>query len=452
MGSILILISSLLLWPGDGALPDNLQSSHLSSLVVRGKVLEVAFSDFLSFKNLLFGEGWGKVSDLLLGQMSAWQYDQLTVGFNLHFHTHNEFAEHFISIGLFGVILFFTLIYFTFKEAEKISIYNKLAWLLFYYVSCFWFFWAGTLPIIALAVASLGLPKQTVISNKVFYQLKTNIYIPITLLATLGLLLAYGSWLSYSYTTEYKKMSFGELASFSSKQELKNINCTNYYKDRKGGETIVPFMNTFPRYIMREEIDNTESYIKVVEMTQCLAEQIIYKSEAKLHLLTGSILLDSKMFYSNSELVKSLYSSNEKYNKFKKKIFLLIDEAPSRGDLVMPFIAISLKKNRLEVVEEVCSKKEVKGIFGYCNLFFAYKHLNSPYPSRDDIRKSIEYLRIAVEYGILEEKIYGWWFTEELLSNAQNYTPEGIPLSPDIMYYISMSEALNLLSTLKSFE
>ena len=95
MGSILILISSLLLWPGDGALPDSLQSSHLSSLVVRGKVLEIAFSDFLSFKNLLFGEGWGKVSDLLLGQMNAWQYDQLTVGFNLHFHTHNEFAEHF---------------------------------------------------------------------------------------------------------------------------------------------------------------------------------------------------------------------------------------------------------------------------------------------------------------------------------------------------------------------
>ena len=101
------------------------------------------------------------------------------------------------------------------------------------------------------------------------------------------------------------------------------------------------------------------------------------------------------------------------------------------------------------MVEEVCRKKEVEGIFGYCNLFLAYKHLNSPYPSRDDVRKSIEYLRIAVEDGILEEKIYGWWFTEELLSNAQNYTLEGIPISADIIYYISTSEALNLLKILK---
>ena len=202
---------------------------------------------------------------------------------------------------------------------------------------------------------------------------------------------------------------------------------------------------------MKEEIDNTVSYVKVVEMIQCLAEQIIYNSQPKLHLLTGSILLDSKMFYSSSKVVKNLYSSEEKYENLKKKIFLLIEKAPARGDLVMPFIAISLKKNKLNVVEEVCRKKEVKGIFGYCNLFLAYKHLNSPYPSRDDVRKSIEYLRIAVEDGILEEKIYGWWFTEELLSNAKNYTPEGIPISADIIYYISTSEALNLLKILESY-
>ncbi len=452
LGSILILISSLILWPGDGALPERLQASNLSSLVVRGKVLEIAFSDFLNVKNLLFGEGWGKISDLLLAQMNAWQYDQLTVGFNLHFHTHNEFAEHFISIGFFGVILFLVLIYYTFKEAERISVYNKLGWLLFYYVSCFWFFWAGTLPIIALALASLGFPQKSIISNKIFDHLKTNTYIPIIFLVTLGLLLAYGSWLSFSYTQEFKKISFGSLASFSNNQELKDIKCENYYTDRKGGETIIPFMNTFPRYIMREEIDNTESYVKVVEMIQCLAEQIIYNSQPKLHLITGSILLDTKMFYSSSEVVKNLYSSEEKYENLKKKIFLLIEKAPVRGDLIMPFIAISLKKNKLHVVEEICEKKEVRGINGYCNLFYAYKHLNSPYPSRDDIRKSIDYLSIAVEDGILEERIYGWWFTEELLSNVQNYTPEGIPISPNIIFYINTGEALKLLNILKNFE
>ena len=198
-------------------------------------------------------------------------------------------------------------------------------------------------------------------------------------------------------------------------------------------------------------MNNTESYVKVVEMIQCLAEQIIYNSQPKLHLLTGSILLDSKMFYSSSEVVKKLYSSEEKYENLKKKIFLLIEKAPVRGDLIMPFIAISLKKNKLHVVDEICEKKEVRGINGYCNLFFAYKHLNSPYPSRDDIKKSIDYLSIAVEDGILEEKIYGWWSTDELLRDVQNYTPEGIPISPNIIFYINTSEALNLLSILKKF-
>ncbi len=452
MISILILVSSLVLWKGDGALPESLQTSVISSLVVRGKVLEIALSDFFIMKNLLFGEGWGKISDLLLAQMNAWQYDQLTVGFNLHFHTHNELAEHLISTGAFGVILFFTLIYFTLKEAEKISIYNKLGWLLFFYVSCFWFFWAGTLPIIALALASVGLTKQTIVSSRIIYLLKTNIYIPVLFFTIIGFLIAYGAWLSLSYTKEYKKMSFGELTSFSSNQELNDINCQNYYFDRKGGETIVPFMNTFPSYIIREDIENNENYLKVVEMVQCLAEQIIYHSSPKLHLLAASIQLDSKMFYSNSTLVKNLYSTEEKYEKLRKKIFLLINRAPARGDLIMPFIAISLKKNKLEVVEQVCSKKEIKGIFGYCNLFYAYQHLNSSRPSKDDVSKSIEYLSIAVKDGILEEKIYGWWFSEEVIMNAQNFSSSGIPISPDIIFYINTNEALNLLNVLKTFD
>ena len=52
-------------------------------------------------------------------------------------------------------MLFLFLIFYTFKTSNSISIYNKLGWLLFFYVSCFWFFWAGTLPVLALAIATL---------------------------------------------------------------------------------------------------------------------------------------------------------------------------------------------------------------------------------------------------------------------------------------------------------
>ena len=85
--------------------------------------------------------------------MNAWQFDQLTVGFNLHFHTHNEIFEHFFSLGFPGLILFlyYFVLYFK-KLANQQSIYNTAGWLLFFYISCFWFFWAGTLPIFALAL------------------------------------------------------------------------------------------------------------------------------------------------------------------------------------------------------------------------------------------------------------------------------------------------------------
>ena len=86
--------------------------------------------------------------------MDTWQFDQLKVGFNLHFHTHNELIEHFVSIGLLGFILYILFIYFIFKLSKNTSIYTKLAWLLFFKVSCFFFF-GWQLPLFALAVGFL---------------------------------------------------------------------------------------------------------------------------------------------------------------------------------------------------------------------------------------------------------------------------------------------------------
>ena len=83
----------MIFWRGEGQLPENIASSYLASLVVRGKFRGCIIRLFKHKK--LFLERVGEGSDLLLGQMNAWQFDQLTVGFNLHFHTHNEFAEHF---------------------------------------------------------------------------------------------------------------------------------------------------------------------------------------------------------------------------------------------------------------------------------------------------------------------------------------------------------------------
>ena len=72
-------------------------------------------------KSIILGTGWGTIPDLLLENMSAWQYDELRLGYNLHFHTHNDFTEHLVSLGFIGGLLFLTYIYFIFKESEKLA-------------------------------------------------------------------------------------------------------------------------------------------------------------------------------------------------------------------------------------------------------------------------------------------------------------------------------------------
>ena len=43
----------------------------------------------------------------------------------------------------------------------------------------------------------------------------------------------FGSYLTYSHTKEYKKISFGALAEFSQNQNLNNIECKDYYNAYK---------------------------------------------------------------------------------------------------------------------------------------------------------------------------------------------------------------------------
>ena len=115
----------------------------------------------------------------------------------------------------------------------------------------------------------------------------------------------------------------------------------------------------------------------------------------------------------------------------------------------MPFIAIAFKKNRLDVINDICNRRNVKGVEGYCNLVKGYQILNKEYINRNDIKKSISHINKALEYGILEEKIYGWWLFDGIREMEESYSPHGIPVSPNIIYYISSSEALNLLEILK---
>ena len=100
-------------------MPSTIKGTVLDAPVVRGKLIETSLYSLDNFKNLLIGNGWAMIGDVLLQNMNPWHYDELRQGYNLHFHTHNEIAEHLVSVGLVGGLLFIIYIYFIFKYSEQ---------------------------------------------------------------------------------------------------------------------------------------------------------------------------------------------------------------------------------------------------------------------------------------------------------------------------------------------
>ena len=93
--------------------------------------------------------------------MNSWQYDELRLGYNLHFHTHNELAEHLVSLGLIGGVLFLIYMYYIFKSSGRIKLFfKKLGWLLFFKINCFWFLWTGTFALFAVVFSCFILSQK----------------------------------------------------------------------------------------------------------------------------------------------------------------------------------------------------------------------------------------------------------------------------------------------------
>ena len=105
-----MILSSFLFWDGKtdmtNQITDNETWGHLATLVARGSIVRVLFDHLDSFKSLLFGFGWGSISELLIKSFTPEVFYQINTGNRVHFHTHNEVFEHLISLGIPGLILF----------------------------------------------------------------------------------------------------------------------------------------------------------------------------------------------------------------------------------------------------------------------------------------------------------------------------------------------------------
>ena len=129
-----------------------------------------------------------------------------------------------------------------------------------------------------------------------------------------------------------------------------------------------------------------------------------------------------------------------------------IDELYAKEHEFKEEVAKEQVLSKFDEIENLCSDREIVGIEGYCYLISSYKTLSSDYLSNKDIINGVNFIKKAIEKGILDEKVYGWWLFDDLRLYGNEFSPSGIPLSADLIYYISTNEALKLLEIVNKFE
>ena len=73
--SFLILFCSIYFWPENYKLSASIKGTLLDAPVVRGKIIENSLYSLFDFKTFFFGNGWGRIPDLLLENMNrVWEH------------------------------------------------------------------------------------------------------------------------------------------------------------------------------------------------------------------------------------------------------------------------------------------------------------------------------------------------------------------------------------------
>ena len=453
--SFLTLFSSLYFWASEFNLPLNIKDTILDAPVVRGKIIENSLLALDNFKSLILGVGWGAVPDLLLKNMSSWQYDELRLGYNLHFHTHNDFIEHFVSLGLIGGVLFLIYVYFIFREAEKYSFLSKLGWLLFFKINCFWFLWTGTLTIFAVVVSCFIFYDSKKSKMKIHILLNNikSYYFASFTFVLISIFLFYGTYLSISSIKVNSKMKYAKIAEYIKSDKDQSNKCLSFYNDNdRGGFLLDRFLSQYSSYIFATDITKLDNMaFNVLYELQCKANLIIDSNKYSLALLSTAMQVDTNFYYKFGTSDEGKVYLEKNYVNWLNKAIIMAQQMPDRGDLILPFLSFAINNNKNEDALKVCSMP-VKGIEAFCYLITANNLLMSPNINQNIINNSIELINKAVDKGLFNEMIPGYWLIKKDKSKGIFYNfwgIRGIPLSADILFLISEKEKARLEEVIK---
>ena len=450
--SFLIVSSSVYFWSENYTLSSSIKGTILDAPIVRGKIFETSLYSLDSLKNLLFGNGWGLIPDLLLENMNQWQYDELRQGYNLHFHTHNEVAEHLVSVGLIGGLLFIIYLYFVFKYSGELNLQAKLGWLLFFKINCFWFMWVGTFAVFAVVVSCLIFQPEKLNYkekiNKIKFQFMYKKSVISLLAICSGCFVFYGSYLNYQSIRVNSLLNYKAISQYlNNKKYTNDQECLSYYNDfNRGGYMLDMFLSGYMGHLMtieKNKVDDKD--LRLLEELKCKANDLIKTNNFTTSLLSTAIQADTDFYYKFVDVEDKKDQINKNYKYWLYKANVLAERMPNRGDLLLPFLSYAISNGKSNDALNIC-KKNISGLDAFCYLIKANSILSNSNLDESSLQNSINLIKKSLNLGLFNELVYGFWFQKCIEDNKVfcNHGYKGIPLSPDIIFLISNKEKLAL--------
>ena len=403
--SAVILLSSLIFWDGVGALDPNIaENSYIASAVVRGMLAHLVVDDFLTLKAMFLGFGWGSVSELIISNFPTEAFNQIRLGTRVHFHTHVEPLEHLICLGIPGLLLYFSYMFFVFKKAFAFSIYHAMPWLLYFTICTFWFQFAGNIPLLALCTSVLLVQQKNKVSDKLGnnFKILSNKTIVILGFSWTSFFLIFGSYVGFMTAINNQSMVPPKTINNATDYSL-GSDCLYPVSDfGRGGIHMAVFYNSFFEYLA-DEIKNKrklqDSDYLVADWYGCVAEKLISKNESSIELINATVNARSQLSIFQGEESARLVTLLESHmGGWEERLSLLLSLAPKRGDQVTAFVAHTLTKNNYPALLRICTKARLNGRSqAFCDLAEAAVLLSE---GEDKRGEAIKLLKRAEKLGV----------------------------------------------------
>lgn len=412
--SIIMLASSYIYWDGSTDMTEELTDyrksavGHLGTLIARGSIIRVLLEHLASIKAILFGHGWGSISELLIASFTPEVFYQINTGNRVHFHTHNELFEHIFSIGFVGATIYLIYIYNIFKYSFKISISLSFLWLLYFCIGVFWFTWISSVSYQAILVSLLINRDLSEINNRFFIRIKNlynSLFFTIFYILFIASFSFYGAYIGY-YTAYNHMDSFRSfsLIKIAEEAERSKICSEKVYDFGKGGLQFSQKFNGFNNYFKDQVILYgvlNESDFKVLNWHLCASHEMINQNKASLELINVHVNTLSTISILPGKLGENTRMFTQKYiDLWENKIMLLLSLAPKRVDQAIPLISYYLTMGKDEEVDRFCNYLN-KGDYyqGFCDLA-----LGSIAIKQGKLNEGLFLIKKASNLGVLDSK------------------------------------------------